>query len=245
MSSAPVFSGVRVTRSLALYVCSVDCCLSFCPFSFGHCVVCPSSSYGFWLSLLYHQTLLIPPLSRSLWLFQRKFNPSPKRSLWLFQSRLIPPLGRYLWLFQRKFNPSPRRSLWLFQSKLIPPPSRSLWLFQSTLIPPPSQSLWLFQVFYRSWLYIWVTRWGPCCSVFLLCLSSSCVPLLPVSLDCPFRLPLRYSLTFIYFIRAEKASPSVVWKGIFLPVPVFLFLFIAIRSTWIKYQEIVTCIIDE
>jgi len=215
MSSAPVFSGVRVTRSLALYVCSVDCCLSFCPFSFGHCVVCPSSSYGFWLSLLYHQTPLIPSLSRSLWLFQRKFNPSP------------------------------RRSLWLFQSKLIPPPSRSLWLFQSTLIPPPSQSLGLFQVFYRSWLYIWVIRRGPCCPVFLLCLSSSCVPLLPVSLDCPFRLPLRYSLTFIYFIRAEKASPSVVWKGIFLPVPVFLFLFIAIRSTWIKYQEIVTCIIDE
>ena len=41
------FSGVRVTRSLVLYVCFVDRCLSFCPFSFGHCVVCPSSIYGF------------------------------------------------------------------------------------------------------------------------------------------------------------------------------------------------------
>jgi len=25
----------------------------FCPFSFGHCVVCSSSIYGFWLPLLY------------------------------------------------------------------------------------------------------------------------------------------------------------------------------------------------
>ena len=33
-----VFSGLRVTRSLVLCVCFVDRCLSFCPFSFGHCV---------------------------------------------------------------------------------------------------------------------------------------------------------------------------------------------------------------
>ena len=41
LSSPPVFSGVRVTRSLYLCVCFVDRCLSFC--SFGHCVVCSSS----------------------------------------------------------------------------------------------------------------------------------------------------------------------------------------------------------
>jgi hypothetical protein len=46
LSSPPVFSGVRVTRSLVLYVCFVDRCLSFCTFSFGHCVVCSSSIYG-------------------------------------------------------------------------------------------------------------------------------------------------------------------------------------------------------
>jgi hypothetical protein len=34
--------GVRITRSLILKVCFVDRCLSFCTFSFGHCVVCPS-----------------------------------------------------------------------------------------------------------------------------------------------------------------------------------------------------------
>jgi len=46
--SHPIFSGVRVTRSLVLCVCLVDRCLSFCPFSFGHCLVCPSI-YGSWL----------------------------------------------------------------------------------------------------------------------------------------------------------------------------------------------------
>jgi len=33
LSSPPVFSGVRVTRSLVLYVCFKDRCLSFCTFS--------------------------------------------------------------------------------------------------------------------------------------------------------------------------------------------------------------------
>jgi hypothetical protein len=45
LSSLPIFSGVRNTRSLVLCVCFVDRCLSFCPFC-GHCVVCPSI-YGF------------------------------------------------------------------------------------------------------------------------------------------------------------------------------------------------------
>ena len=59
LSAPTVFSGVRVTRSLVLYVCFVDRCLSFCTFSFGHCVVCSSSIYGFWLPLWYLQTLLV------------------------------------------------------------------------------------------------------------------------------------------------------------------------------------------
>jgi hypothetical protein len=40
LSSSPDFSGVRVMRSLVLYVCFVDRCLPFCTFSFGHCIVC-------------------------------------------------------------------------------------------------------------------------------------------------------------------------------------------------------------
>ena len=58
LSLPPVFSGVRFTRSLVLYICFVDRCLSFCTFSFGHCVVCSSSIYGFWLPRWYLQTLL-------------------------------------------------------------------------------------------------------------------------------------------------------------------------------------------
>jgi hypothetical protein len=38
--------------------CFVDRCLSFCLFSFGHCVVCPSSIYGLWLPLWFLQALL-------------------------------------------------------------------------------------------------------------------------------------------------------------------------------------------
>jgi hypothetical protein len=34
LSSPPVFGGVRVTRSIGLYVCFVDRCLYFCTFSF-------------------------------------------------------------------------------------------------------------------------------------------------------------------------------------------------------------------
>jgi len=49
MNSPRVFSGVRVARF-------VDYCLSFCLFSFGHCIVCPSI-YRFWLSW-YFQTFL-------------------------------------------------------------------------------------------------------------------------------------------------------------------------------------------
>jgi hypothetical protein len=55
----PVFSGVRVTRSLTLYICFVFRCLSICPLSFGHCVFCSSSIYGFWLPLWYLQTLVV------------------------------------------------------------------------------------------------------------------------------------------------------------------------------------------
>jgi len=49
LGSPQVFSGIRVTRSLVLNVCFVDRCLSFCTFSFGHCVVCPPSIYRLWL----------------------------------------------------------------------------------------------------------------------------------------------------------------------------------------------------
>ena len=61
LSSPTVFSGVRVTRSLVLYVWFVDRCLSFCTFSLNHCVVSSSSIDGSCLPLWYLQTLLSCP----------------------------------------------------------------------------------------------------------------------------------------------------------------------------------------
>jgi hypothetical protein len=58
LSSPLDFSGVRVTRSLVLCVCFIDRCLSFCTFSFGHCIVCSSSIYGLWLPHWYLQSRL-------------------------------------------------------------------------------------------------------------------------------------------------------------------------------------------
>jgi hypothetical protein len=72
LCSPPVFSGVRFTRSLVLYACFVDRCLSFCTFSFGHYVVCSSSIYGFWLPLWYLQT----PLKKCSFLVIWRINKS-------------------------------------------------------------------------------------------------------------------------------------------------------------------------
>jgi hypothetical protein len=47
------------TTFLFTCVCFVDRCVSFCPFSFGHCGLCYSSFNGFWLPLWYLQTLLV------------------------------------------------------------------------------------------------------------------------------------------------------------------------------------------
>jgi hypothetical protein len=80
----PVFSEVRVARSLVVCVCFVDRCLSFCPFSFGHCIVCPSITasdypfgifwplyclsfnYGFWLPLWYLLAIVLSVLQLRL-----------------------------------------------------------------------------------------------------------------------------------------------------------------------------------
>ena len=60
LSSPLVFGGVRVTRSLVLYVYFVDRCLSFCTFSFGHCVVCSSDfDYPFGILKLFLWSLTL------------------------------------------------------------------------------------------------------------------------------------------------------------------------------------------
>jgi len=48
------FNGVRVAQSVVF--CGVMFCRSlFVLFSSDHCIVCPSSNYGFWLPLWYLQ----------------------------------------------------------------------------------------------------------------------------------------------------------------------------------------------
>ena len=84
LSSPPVFSGVRFTRSLVLCVCFVDRCLSFCPFTFGHCVVCPSLIYGFWLPLWYLQALLVKVCCKITILVLFKKDLRLKQPLWCF-----------------------------------------------------------------------------------------------------------------------------------------------------------------
>jgi hypothetical protein len=55
----PVFSGVRVTRSLVLCVYFVDCCLSFCPFFFWPLCCMFFFNVRILITLWYLQTLLL------------------------------------------------------------------------------------------------------------------------------------------------------------------------------------------
>jgi hypothetical protein len=49
------------------YGISVSQMSSFCTFTFGHCVICSSSIYGFWLLLWYLQALLSNPVISREW----------------------------------------------------------------------------------------------------------------------------------------------------------------------------------
>ena len=46
-SSRLVLVSTRVVRSFVSVYFFIDRCLSFCPFSLGHYIACPSSIYGF------------------------------------------------------------------------------------------------------------------------------------------------------------------------------------------------------
>ena len=58
MSSPPVFSGVRVTRSLVFCVVLCRSLFVLLYFFFWYCAVCSSSIYGLWLPLWYLHNLL-------------------------------------------------------------------------------------------------------------------------------------------------------------------------------------------
>jgi hypothetical protein len=94
-SSSPVFSGVRVTRSLVLYVCFVDHCLSFSTFSFDHHVLSvffflytdSDNSFDFtppsWIRPCFVSSIIITLLINNLgWLL---LSPSVIRRIWRYQ----------------------------------------------------------------------------------------------------------------------------------------------------------------
>ena len=62
---------MEVFTTSGTYPCKiVYACHMFCTFSFGHCVVCSSLIYGFWLPLWYLQTLLTHTFCSSALIFQ-------------------------------------------------------------------------------------------------------------------------------------------------------------------------------
>jgi hypothetical protein len=69
-----------VCSFLVLSVCFVDRCLSFCNCSFGHCVVCSSSIYGFWLPHINNRginTTIICKLKNILFICKKKSKENP------------------------------------------------------------------------------------------------------------------------------------------------------------------------
>ena len=84
LMSLPVFSVVRVTRSYVLYICFLD----VCPFSFGHCVVCPSSIYELWLPLLVSSNSSWCHLICYIFVFQNHYNIMNNVRRFLYWNRI-------------------------------------------------------------------------------------------------------------------------------------------------------------
>jgi len=73
---APVFSPAFGQVFQFVY-CVVARCLSFSPFSLGHCIICPSSIYGFWSLFWYLKSFrkrlkMLYIIFTILWLCKRK-----------------------------------------------------------------------------------------------------------------------------------------------------------------------------
>ena len=79
LSSPPVFSGVPVTRSLVLYVCFVDRCLSFCTFLLAIALSvllrytdshCPFGIFKLFLSKVYESLLSTEQITKVIKVIQ-------------------------------------------------------------------------------------------------------------------------------------------------------------------------------
>ena len=144
LCSPPVFSGVCVARSLALCVYFVDRYLSFCTFSFGHCVVCSSSIYRLRLLFLksrrHEQNVvtIIQILNNKCAIYQRKIQHAFSEQLeWgqLIHSYL--PLMNHVW----------HQSAWLsFHNQ-----TRKYWVISSVL----GSNYVIINISICSWMIVW------------------------------------------------------------------------------------------
>ena len=118
----PVFSGVRVTQCLVLSVCFVDRGLSFCSFSFGHCVVCSSSIYIFWLPLWYLQThLAIQSMSvMRIWTLHKSYSALHATHYIFFLSWFVLAYKYCKWILLNSFLLSHfiKRSHWSWSNEI-------------------------------------------------------------------------------------------------------------------------------
>ena len=86
LSSHPVFSGI-VLYSIFSFICNIflDVVCPFVLFSFGHCVICPSLIYGFWLPPLVSSNSSYPSTCNfEMWIKSEFFSTNQKlcRPFW-------------------------------------------------------------------------------------------------------------------------------------------------------------------
>ena len=114
LGSTPIFSEVRVARSVQ---CFVDHCLSCSAFSFGHCIICTSSIYGSMITLLISLNFFYISIQQNIQtfpscslssvvsvLFSSDFMSSPIKTLSF--DLLLQTLGRLSHIFINNFASS-------------------------------------------------------------------------------------------------------------------------------------------
>ena len=97
LTSPPVFSGVRVTRSLVLYIYIVDRCLFFCTFSVPLRYTDSDYPFGIFKLLLWHTAIIVIAIN-CIW----NCNASPSKCIVVYKGRRngvmvsFPPIQPYL-----------------------------------------------------------------------------------------------------------------------------------------------------
>jgi hypothetical protein len=128
---------INNTRSLVLCVGFVDRCLSFCPFSFGHCIVCrfmdSDCPFGIFKLFLHNNILFSTIKTHTFWCFWWSYYTTVSRGgVFLYVHTPPPPIWK------------PRRNIYIKSRFLV-----ELWLNFWILTPSP---ITMSHEFYQSWL---------------------------------------------------------------------------------------------